>query len=107
MTQERNENRACMPVPGQIVRSLAGHDRGSVFLVLDIPDAKHVRVVDGKHRTLAHPKKKRVIHVQKYRYIVPGFETMKKDRDFHDARIRQILLPFLATEEDSKCHQKM
>lgn len=103
MTFEANMDQPCPFVPGQVVRSKAGHDKGRIFLVLEICDAKHVLVVDGRARTLARPKKKRVVHLQPYRAVMPDFKTMKEDAAFDDAVIRKCLAPFeeAHTKEES------
>ena len=46
---------------GQIVRSLAGHDKGDFQVVLSV-DGKYVTLCDGKRRSLEKPKKKKIIH---------------------------------------------
>ncbi len=45
-----------------MVRSLAGHDKGWLYLVLRV-EAGFVWVADGKHHTLAQPKKKSLKHL--------------------------------------------
>ncbi len=52
--------------PGQLVRSLAGRDKGKHYLVLRELDSIYVLVVDGRNRPLARPKKKNKIHLQHY-----------------------------------------
>ena len=49
-------------VAGQIVRSLAGHDKGE-FFVIKSSDEKYVYLCDGKSRKLENPKKKKKIHI--------------------------------------------
>ena len=46
----------------QIVRSLAGHDKGELFCVMDT-DGEFLLLADGKHRKVESPKRKRVKHV--------------------------------------------
>lgn len=48
---------------GQIVRSLAGHDAGWLYWVVD-SEGDFLLLADGKHRTLARPKRKRRKHVE-------------------------------------------
>ena len=48
---------------GFLARSLAGHDKGKVYMVIR-EDEQNVYLADGKLRTLEHPKKKRLRHVQ-------------------------------------------
>ena len=52
--------------PGQLVRSLAGRDRGKHYLVLREIDQRTVLLVDGRSRPLAKPKKKNKAHLQRY-----------------------------------------
>ena len=48
---------------GMLAKSKAGHDKGSFFVICDV-DETYVYLVDGKCRTLEHPKKKKIKHVQ-------------------------------------------
>ncbi len=52
--------------PGQLVRSLAGRDKGKHYLVIGELDQKHVLLVDGRSRPVSRPKKKNIIHLQRY-----------------------------------------
>ncbi len=52
--------------PGQLVRSLAGRDKGKHYLVLQVLDEKYVLLVDGCRRSIARPKKKNKAHLQHY-----------------------------------------
>lgn len=56
-------------VPGQIVRSKAGHDRGCIFFVVGIIDDDNVLIADGDRRRIEKPKKKKVRHLQPYNRI--------------------------------------
>ena len=47
---------------GALVRSLAGHDKDWLYLIIRI-DAGFAYVADGKHHGLTEPKKKRLKHV--------------------------------------------
>ena len=47
-----------------IVISLAGHDKGKLFYVLDT-DGVYVTLADGKQRRVEKPKRKKRIHVRK------------------------------------------
>ncbi len=50
-------------VKGQIVRSLAGHDAGRLYWVVD-SEGEFLFLADGKHRRFARPKRKRKSHVE-------------------------------------------
>lgn len=47
-----------------IVLSVAGHDKGMLFYVLDA-DGVYVTLADGKGRKVEHPKRKKQKHVRK------------------------------------------
>lgn len=49
-------------VKGLVVRSKAGHDKGSFYVVLDLETDAAV-VCDGNRRALANPKRKKFIHL--------------------------------------------
>ncbi len=56
-------------IPGQIVRSKAGRDKGKVFFVVKVLDNDHVLIADGDLRKSDSPKKKKVRHLQPYNRI--------------------------------------
>ncbi len=91
---------------GQIVRSKAGRDKGQVFTVWEVLDGKHVLIVDGELRKLQKPKKKRVLHLQKFnKFISMDFEK-ENDLGVKNAKIRKELEPY-QIKEGSECHPKM
>ncbi len=55
-------------VPGQIVKSKSGRDKGGVFFVVEVLDG-FVMIADGDRRKLENPKKKKVKHLQPYNRI--------------------------------------
>ena len=58
-------------VKGMFARSLAGHDKGRMYVISDVQEP-YVFLVDGKIRTANRPKKKKLIHVQ------PDYEIKRK-----------------------------
>jgi len=56
-------------VPGQIVRSVAGHDKGGIFFVIKNIDDDYVLVADGDLRRIEKPKKKNVRHLQPFNKV--------------------------------------
>jgi len=52
---------------GRLVLSLAGHDKGRVFVILAV-EAEYVILADGKYRTVEKPKRKKKKHVQYVAY---------------------------------------
>jgi hypothetical protein len=47
---------------GHIVSARAGHDKGDLFYVMDT-EGEFLLLADGKHRKVAHPKRKKRMHV--------------------------------------------
>ena len=50
-----------VPEYPQIVRSLAGHDKGELFCVLSA-DGPYLLLCDGKRRRIESPKRKKAVH---------------------------------------------
>ncbi|MFI3141706.1 MAG: KOW domain-containing RNA-binding protein [Clostridia bacterium] len=48
---------------GQIVKSIAGHDKGDLLMITEIEE-NSVFVSDGKQRPLEKPKRKNLRHVE-------------------------------------------
>lgn len=48
---------------GMMAKSLAGHDKGKLYLISGA-DETYVYLVDGKCRTMDHPKRKKKKHIQ-------------------------------------------
>lgn len=53
---------------GCIVQSLAGRDKGMLFLVVGIEE-NYVYLVDGDLRKVENPKRKKIKHVELTRYF--------------------------------------
>ena len=48
---------------GMLAMSLAGHDKGTLYYILK-SDGESVDLVDGRIRTIEHPKHKKCKHIQ-------------------------------------------
>lgn len=48
---------------GCFAYSLAGHDKRTVYIIVDA-DAEYAFLSDGRIRTIEHPKKKKLKHIQ-------------------------------------------
>jgi ribosomal protein L14E/L6E/L27E len=49
---------------GQYVKSIKGRDKNYIFIVSEIVDDKHVKLVDGDLRKANNPKAKNIKHLQ-------------------------------------------
>ena len=54
-------------VKGMFARSLAGHDKGKLYVISDVQEP-YVFLVDGKIRTANRPKKKKLIENIRNKY---------------------------------------
>ena len=79
---------------GSLIRSLAGHDEGRLYLVMAVEDG-FAYVADGKHHSLNDPKKKRLKHIAPI-----GPETELSDLEC-DAHIRKAIKRLKA---EGGCH---
>lgn len=50
--------------PGAVVRSLAGRDRGTLYVVSRVVDERRVAVCDGRRRSPERPKVKNRRHLE-------------------------------------------
>lgn len=70
MAKKRDVNRFRT---GQMALSDAGHDRGKLYVILEVRGETLV-LADGLRRTVEKPKIKNVRHVRRMNYIAPGIE---------------------------------
>ena len=71
---------------GMLAKSKAGHDKGQTCVIYEI-DETYVYLVDGKHRTIDKPKKKKRKHVQ---FIIEQYDISQMD----NVGIKRILKLF-------------
>lgn len=53
---------------GQLVYSKSGRDKGRLMMVVSM-ETNFLMLVDGKHRKIDKPKKKKIIHLQPTSYV--------------------------------------
>ncbi len=79
------------PRVGDVVLSTAGHDKGSLLMVVGGIDEGYVLVSDGKQRKLAAPKKKNVLHLEvQAKLAANDLETLRAGKA-NDAFLRKKL----------------
>lgn len=75
---------------GQFVRSKAGRDKGTLFLVVGIADEEHVYIADGACRKMKAPKRKKNKHLQKHNAVSDAVkEMLESGEKIEDALIRR------------------
>ncbi len=79
---------------GDVVRSLAGHDKGTLYCVTGI-DGGSLLLADGKGRTLERPKRKRCKHVCRAgRSDHPVFRRLRAGERVGARELRRALAAF-------------
>ncbi len=81
----------------QVVKSAAGRDKDDYFLILDFDD-DYVYLVDGKHRRLEKPKKKKKKHIAITHYVSEDVKNkLSSNTKLSNADIRRSIKMFLKT----------
>ena len=80
---------------GNVVRSMAGHDKDSFYMIVDIQDG-FVLLADGRRRKLLKPKRKSLKHIAKTNTILCINEVIS------DKRLRYLLRPFNGQSGDTE-----
>ena len=84
-------------IPGRLVCSTAGRDRGKFYLVLHVLSPNLVQVVNGEERTIQVPKKKNIKHLKPYpRLAGEVVEKTNAGQKITDKEIREALERMLA-----------
>lgn len=68
---------------GFIVKSLKGHDRDRIYVVVSVIDGNFVLVCDGEYRKLDNPKQKRIKHLE-------FLEESELPADISDKKLRTM-----------------
>ena len=50
--------------PSLFVQSIAGRDKGKIFVVLSVQEENYVLISDGRMRKTDHPKRKKMKHLK-------------------------------------------
>ncbi len=80
-------------LPGYVVFSKKGRDKGRYFVVLYALDADFVMVADGETRKLTHLKKKRRKHLTACPVECPELLALYSKGQLKDSDIRKALFP--------------
>ena len=85
---------------GWIVRATAGRDKGSLFCVVGVEQEQgRLLLANGKRRRAAHPKKKKLGHVQALTnhlsmFDHPAIEKLTQGQTLTDKELRRTLAAF-------------
>lgn len=85
---------------GEIVRSTAGRDKDTYYLVIDNESNQKIKVVDGVKRKFNNPKYKNSRHLESTGQIAAEFvRDLKKEKRVRSEDVRLILKGYLSDEE--------
>ena len=82
-------------LPGIVVFSKKGRDKGRYFVVLYTLDAEFVMMADGDTRKLDHMKKKRRKHLAACPHEFPELLMLQEKGQLKDSDIRKALYPII------------
>lgn len=91
-----------------MAKSLAGHDKGSLYVVLG-EDGADVILVNGKNRTMEYPKRKRQNHVQPIKHFPKAVQSEAEAVDrWTDEKVRKVIRLYeMAHKEEEVCQKQM
>jgi hypothetical protein len=82
-----------------LAKSLAGHDRGEIYLVLGT-DGDDVILVNGKNRSMERPKRKRCRHIQPIRHFAKELQEAAASVEcWNDENVRKMIRQYLGGEQ--------
>ena len=85
---------------GEIVKSTAGRDKDTYYLVIDNKTNKKIKVVDGVKRKFNNPKYKNSRHLESTGQISAEFLCwLKSKKRIRSEDVRSILKNYLSKEE--------
>jgi ribosomal protein L14E/L6E/L27E len=82
---------------GQVVKSLAGRDKGKLYLIIGF-EGNRALLADGRCRCVLKPKKKNLSHLQPYRCVVPEIKERIRQGNLNDNQVRNTLNIMLSAE---------
>lgn len=86
---------------GSFAVSKAGRDSGKCYVIIYI-DREYVYLVDGKIRTINHPKRKKIKHINRLNYFDPLLAEKIRNKSVRDEEIKRAikLLPVVKSSKE-------
>ena len=79
---------------GNICRSLAGHDKGTYYIIVETENV--IKVSDGKYRPLSNPKVKNLKHLEIVDYEDEEIIRMIENNRLQNENIKYSIKKYLA-----------
>ncbi len=78
---------------GQYVKSIKGRDKNYIFIVTEVVNDKHVKLVDGDLRKVNNPKVKNIKHLQIINKVSAVIqEVLNNSKKISDFMINQEII---------------
>lgn len=77
-------------MPGQLVRSIAGRDKGALYLIMAINN-EGLLLVDGRKNAVTKPKRKNPRHVQRTHQVAADLVLIGAARPWRDEEVRAAI----------------
>lgn len=75
-------------VIGELVESINGRDKSTIYMVSDITNNGQIVLVNGKNKTFTNPKIKNKKHIKSLNFIVSHLqEKLKLNKNIFDAEV--------------------
>ncbi len=85
---------------GEVVKSTAGRDKDSFYLVVDIKSNRKIKVVDGIKRKFNNPKYKNSRHLKSTGFISEEYlDMLARKKRVRSSDVRKILKEYFKKEE--------
>ena len=75
---------------GTLVESLAGHDKGETFAIINTVDGNYVLIANGKTRGVQSPKRKKIKHIKLLNTKI-DLEAMEQSGGITDGGVRRAI----------------
>lgn len=73
---------------GELVESLCGRDKSTIYMVSDITNNGDIVLVNGKNKTFTNPKIKNKKHIKSLNFIVSHLQDkLKLNKNIFDAEV--------------------
>ena len=78
---------------GNVVKSIAGRDKGNLFVVVGIDENEnYIYLVDGSIRKVENPKRKKIKHIELTNYYDENLaERINKKRKITNQEVKRFL----------------
>lgn len=87
--------------PSLFVQSIAGRDKGKIFVVLSVQDENYVLISDGRMRKADHPKRKKMKHLKALgrnsEFIA---HKLRDDQKVTNSEIRTAIAELITQQQD-------